>query len=179
MKKSRAEIQDAHELAVLTAGLAEHNRLHGLSLRVISRPDPPDAILSNDLITTWMELTDAFFSEAWARDLSSFTSIKGHEPMAKGVYMDMDKQLAEIFCDLLVKKAKKNSYTPLIHQHGPGILVVGLESPWLDDETITAIDEEWHRRGSPDISATFAHVYLRDRNANGGQPFSWPRRCKA
>ena len=68
--KSRAEIQDAHELAVLAAGLAEHNRLHGLALQVVSRPDPPDAILSDGSTTTWMELTDAFFSEAWARDLS-------------------------------------------------------------------------------------------------------------
>lgn len=177
--KSRAEIQVAHELAVLTAGLAEHNRLYGLSLDVISRPDPPDAILSDGSITTWMELTDAFFSEAWARDLSSFTSIKGHEPMAKGVYMDMDMQLAENFCDLLVKKAKKNSYKPLIQKHGPGILVVGLESPWLDDETINAIDEEWLRRGRPDISGTFAHVYLRWRNTNGSEVFAWPRRCQA
>ena len=175
--KSRAEIQNAHELAVLTTGLAEHNRLQGLSLKLISRPDPPDAILSDGSLTTWMELTDAFFSAAWARDLSSFISIKGHEPMARGVYMDMDKQLAENFCDLVVKKATKNSYKLLIQQHGPGILVVGLESPWLNDETINTIDEEWCRRGSPDISATFAHVYLRYRNANGSQAFAWPRRC--
>jgi hypothetical protein len=175
--KSRAEIQNAHEIAVLTAGLAEHNRFHGLSLEVISRPDPPDAILSDGSITTWIELTDAFFSEAWARDLSSFASIKGHEPMARGVYMNMDMQLAENFCDLLVKKATKNSYKPLIQQHGPGILVVGLESPWLDDETINAIDDEWLRRGSPDISATFAYVYLRRRNASGSDVFAWPRRC--
>lgn len=174
--KSRAEIQEAHELAVLTVGLAEHNRIHGLSLEVISRPDPPDAILSDGSITTWMELTDAYFSEAWARDLSSFSSIKGHEPMGRGMYIDMDNQLAENFCDLLIKKAKKNSYQAVVQQHGPGILVVGLESPWLDDETINAIDEEWLRRESPDISATFAHVYLRNRNANGNQAFAWPRR---
>ena len=45
--KSRAAIQDAHELAALSAGLAVHNLLHGLNLAVISRPDPPDAILSD------------------------------------------------------------------------------------------------------------------------------------
>lgn len=177
--KSRAEIQDAHELAVLAAGLAEHNRLHGFALQVISRPDPPDALLSDGSITTWMELTDAFFSEAWARDLSSFTSIKGHEPMSQGVYMNMDNQLAEVFCDLLIKKASKQSYRPLVQQHGPGILVVGLESPWLDDETLHSIDQEWLRRGQPDISSTFAHVYLKDRNANNGQAFAWSSRGHA
>lgn len=125
-----------------TAGLAEHYRLHGLCLEVISRPDSPDAIVSDGSITTWMELTDAFFSKAWARDLSSFTSINGHEPMAGGVYMNMDMQLAGNLCDLLVKKATKNSYKPLMQQYGPGILVVGLESPWLDDETINGFGEE-------------------------------------
>lgn len=140
--KSRAEIQDAHELAVLAAGLAEHNRFHGLVLQLVSRPDPPDAVLSDGSTTTWMELTDAFFSQAWARDLSSFNSTKGHEPMSKGMYMDMDNQFAKNFCELLVKKANKFSYLPLLQQHGPGILVVGLESPWLDDETINATDKE-------------------------------------
>jgi hypothetical protein len=170
--KSRAAIQDAHELAVLRDGLAEHNRVHGLSLKVISRPDPPDAILSDGSSTTWMELTDAFFSERWAMHVSSYASIKGHKPMARGLYMDMDKQLAVNCCDLLTKKTAKNSYKPLIQQYGPGILVVGLESPWLDGETLDAIDEEWSSRGSPDISVTFAHVYLRHR---GSHTFAWPR----
>lgn len=171
--KSRAAIQDAHELVVLREGLAEHNRVHGLNLTVISRPDPPDAILSDGLSTTWMELTDAFFSEGWAMHVSSYASIKGHKPMARGLYMGMDEQFAANFCDLITKKAAKNSYKPLIQRYGPGILVVGLESPWLEDETLDAIDEEWISRGSPDLSATFAYVYLRQR---GSHTFAWPRR---
>ncbi|HCY64631.1 MAG TPA: hypothetical protein DHV59_17780 [Oxalobacteraceae bacterium] len=173
--KSRAEIQDAHELAVLSAGLSEHNRVHGLNLVVISRPDPPDAILSDGFITTWMELTDAFFSSEWAMDLSSYTSIKGHKPMKPGLYVDMDKQLAGNFCNLLEQKVDKKSYKPFVQQYGPGILVVGLESPWLDSDTIDAIDEEWLARGNPDISGTFAHVYLRFRSGSGNHAFSWPR----
>jgi hypothetical protein len=171
--KSRAAIQDAHELAVLLDGLAEHNRVHSLNLKVISRPDPPDAILSDGRSTTWMEVTDAFFSEEWAKDLSSYGSIKGHKPMERGLYIDMDKQFAVNFCDLLTRKAEKNSYKPLIQQYGPGILVVGLESPWLGGETLDAVDEEWIGRGSPNVSATFAYVYLRHR---GIHTFAWPRR---
>lgn len=170
--KSRAEIQSAHEFSVLHDGLAEHNRIHDLNLTVISRPDPPDAILSDGLSTTWMEVTDAFFSEEWATDLSSYDSIKGHKPMARGLYMDMDKQFAINFCNLIIKKTTKNSYKPLVQKYGPGILVVGLESPWLDDETFYAIDVEWIDRGSPDISQTFAYVYLRRR---GIRTFAWLR----
>jgi hypothetical protein len=161
--KNRAEIQKAHEDAVLLAGLAEHNKLHALNLEVTSRPDPPDAILSDGSVSTWMELTAAFFSQGWAKDLSSYGSRKGHTPMATGQYMDMDKQFAENFCDLLQQKAGKTSYRELVERYGPGILVVSLESPWLDGETLDAMKEEWGKRGRPDISGTFAFVYLRQR----------------
>ena len=173
--KSRAEIQAARELFALEKNLDAHNRLHGLSLKVISRPDPPDAVLSDGSITTWMELTDVFFSDAWARDLSSYASVKGHEPMASGQYLDMDKQLAENFCNQLIKKATKKSYKRLIQQYGPGILVVGLESPWLDNESIDEIEEEWRRRGSFDLSETFAHIYLWHRTSTSYKTFAWPR----
>ncbi len=173
---SSAQIKKAHEDAVLIDALEEHNRLHGLKLALISRPDPPDAILSDGLVTTWMELTDAFFSRAWARDLSSYGSMKGHKPMATGGYIGMDRQFAENFCDLVQQKASKQSYAPVVANHGPGILVVGLESPWLDDDTMYEVAEEWTARESPDISETFAFVYVRHRAANGGIVLPW--RCK-
>ena len=172
---NRAQVKSAHELAVLSAGLAEHNRIHNLKLSVIYQPDPPDAILSDGSITTWMELTDAFFSPEWARDLSSYAADEQHKPMKKGHYMGMDAQLASAFCEIVVQKSQKSSYKPFITQYGPGILVVGLESPWLSDETIDEIDSEWANRGNPDISATFSHVYIGYRNASGNHAFKWPR----
>lgn len=174
--KSSSQIQQAHEDAVLRDALAEHNRLHGLALAVVSRPDPPDAILSDGVTTTWMELTDAFFSQAWARDLSSYGSIKDHKPMASGGYVDMDRLFAENFCDLVQQKTGKQSYAPIVASHGPGILVVGLESPWLDGDTMDEVSDEWAARGSPDISGTFAFVYVRHRRARGNIVLPWPRR---
>lgn len=109
--KSSSQIQQAHEDAVLRDALAEHNRLHGLALAVVSRPDPPDAILSDGVTTTWMELTDAFFSQAWARDLSSYGSIKDHKPMASGGYVDMDRLFAENFV-IWFNKRPASSLTP-------------------------------------------------------------------
>lgn len=170
---NRAAIQDAHELAVLEAALAEHNRLHGLFLEVVSRPDPPDAILSDGKTTTWLELTDAFFSAEWARDLNSHAASEEHMPMRSGPYMDMDAQLAARFCDLVCKKAAKTSYKPFIAKYGPGILVVGLESPWLDDETLLEITRKWAELGKPNISATFSHVYLGYRNGEGNCAMAW------
>ncbi len=172
--KSRAQIQQAHEEAVLRDALAEHNRIQGLALAVVSQPDPPDAILSNGTVTTWMELTDAFFSVEWARHLSSYGSIKGHKPMRSGGFTGIDKQFAANFCDLVQQKAEKQSYAPFVTSYGPGILVVGLESPWLDGETMDEVSSEWNARGSPDISATFAHVYTRHRTAGGNIVLPWP-----
>lgn len=173
---SRATIQDAHELAVLNATLAEHNRLHNLSLKVLSRPDPPDAILSDGQTTTWLEITDAFFSREWARDVSSYAAAEkpaDHIPMRRSEHIGMDEQLATTVCELILQKAAKPSYAPFVAAHGPGILVVGLESPWLDDETIVEISRKWAALGKPDISDTFSHVYLGYRNAGGNQAMAW------
>lgn len=172
---NRAEVQDAHESSVLAAAIEEHNRIHGLCMKVILRPDPPDAILSDGSTTTWMEHTDAFFSADWARDLNSKAADEPHQPMAKGVYVDMDARFANVFCDRLITKAAKSSYKSWLEQYGPGIIVVGLESPWLDDETLNAIDEQWTALGNPDVSSTFAHVYLGYRNGNGNKALKWPR----
>lgn len=171
---NRAAIQDAHERAVLNAAVGEHNRIQGLNLSVVSRPDPPDAILSDGNTTTWLELTDAFFSSDWARDLVSYAADEKHRPMQGGMYVDMDAQLASVLCDLVCRKAAKDSYKPFVAEYGPGILVVGIESPWLDDDTIRDIDREWAERGRPDISGTFTHVYLGYRDDNGNRVLAWP-----
>ncbi|MFZ3119521.1 MAG: hypothetical protein WA159_14530 [Variovorax sp.] len=171
---NRAAIQDAHEIAVLRAALTEHNRLHGLTLELLSRPDPPDAILSDGKTTTWLELTDAFFSPEWARDLSSYAASEKHIPMRSGPYMDMDALLAAKVCELICRKAAKSSYKPFISKYGPGILVVGLESPWLDDETLCEITRKWAGLGNPNISGTFSQVYLGYRDREGNKVMAWP-----
>ena len=169
-----ANVKDRHELAVLNAALAEHNRLHNLALTIVGRPDPPDAILSDGSTTTWMEHTDAFFSGDWARDLTTHAADVAHRPMEQRGYFEPDAQLADAFCRCVLDKAGKATYAGCIAQYGPGILVVGLESPWLDEDTIREINEAWAALGSPDISATFAHVYLGYRDDSGNRATAWP-----
>ena len=171
-----ANVKDRHELAVLSAALVEHNRLHGSALEIVARPDPPDAILSDGSTTTWMEHTDAFFSGDWARDLTTHAAAVIHRPMEQRGYFEPDAQLAGAFCNGVLDKAGKATYAGCIAQYGPGILVVGLESPWLDEDTIREINEAWAELGSPDISATFAHVYLGYRDASGNRATAWPGR---
>lgn len=165
-----SDMKQQHETIVIQAALKEHNRLYGNGLRVIARPDPPDAILSNGAYTTWLEHTDAFFSEEWAKALSTtaYVSIK--------VDMDssIDAQFADVFCQRVLDKHNKESYNTSISRYGPGILVVGLESPWLNSNTLQEINNRWQELGKPDISTTFTHVYIvyRDQN-NRNYAFEW------
>jgi len=61
---------------------------------------------------------------------------------------------------VVLEKFNKKSYKPVVNQYGPGILVVGIESPWLDEETLQAINEKWAELGSPDLSSVFRWVYI-------------------
>lgn len=82
-----ADIKKRHELAVMRAALAEHNRLYGLALVIVDQPDPPDAILSDGTTTTWLEHTDAFFWGDRARDLNTHAADVTHRPMEQRGYV--------------------------------------------------------------------------------------------
>ena len=76
-------------------------------------------------------MTDAFYSEEWARDLYSFaTPEEEHTPMQKGG-VNMDIQFAHNFISIVQKKFTLASYGEVYERFGPGILVVGVQSPWL------------------------------------------------
>ena len=62
---SHRDLNSAHESAVLDS---YKNLLssQGKVLEVIDRPDPPDASVKIDGIDTWIEITDAHFSQETA-----------------------------------------------------------------------------------------------------------------
>lgn len=166
--KSQNNRKQQHELAVIQAALREHNSIYACDLKVMSRPDPPDAILSNGDYTTWLEHTDAFFSEGWARALGSSVAFNpSPDDIEVELSVDVNKQLAIVFCQRVLDKNNKESYKESISQYGPGILVVGLESPWLNKKILKEINQKWRQLGKPDISATFNHVYIGYRDKHG------------
>lgn len=170
---TRREINSKHEGAVIGAALLAHNEHVGRAFQVESRPDPPDAILVDGNQRTWMEHTDAFYP-GWAEDLTSYAAAdKVHRPMRKGRHMDMDNQVAEVFVEAVLGKFNNKSYKPAVNQYGPGILVVGIESPWLDGETVQAINEKWAEIGSPDLSTVFRWVYLGFRLGGENKATLW------
>lgn len=170
---TRREINSKHEGAVIDAVLRAHNERMGTVFQVESRPDPPDAILSDGNQRTWLEHTDAFYP-GWAEDLTSYAaSDKIHRPMRRGLHMDMDNQVAEVFAMRVIEKFNNKSYQSVVNQYGPGILVVGIESPWADDETVHAINEHWAECGSPDLSSVFRWIYLGSRLGGENKATLW------
>ena len=172
---TRREINKKHEHAVIDAAVKVHNKRVGANYSVENRPDPPDAILLNGNSRTWIEHTDAFYPE-WAKALtSSVASDKDNEPMQKGLHVDMDNTFADVFFEVVMKKLKSKSYDTVIEKYGTGILVVGLETPWLDDETINAINEKWLANGSPGISNIFNCIYLGNRLNGENNAVLWKK----
>lgn len=170
---TRRKINSKHEGAVIDAALLAHNEQMGTAFQVESRPDPPDAILVDGSQRTWMEHTDAFYP-GWAEDLTSYAaSDKIHRPIRNGLHMDMDNQVAEAFVTIVIEKLNNQSYKSAVNQYGPGILVVGLESPWLDEETVQAINEHWAQIGRPDISSVFRWVYIGFRLGGENKATLW------
>lgn len=102
------------------------------------------------------EHTDALISEEWARALKTTAYVSSKVDMD----ISIDEQFANVFCQRVLDKYNKESYTTSISQYGPGILVVGLESPWLSSKTLQEINKRWQELGKPDISTTFKHVYI-------------------
>lgn len=170
---TRREMNFQHEFAVIDAALLAHNAQVGRAFKVESRPNPPDAVLVDGKRRTWMEHTDAFYP-GWAEHLTSYAAAdKVHRPMRRGLHMDMDNQVAEVFANVTLQKFNNRSYKAAVNQYGPGILVVGIESPWLDGETLQAINEKWAELGSPDLSSVFRWVYLGFRSGSENNAILW------
>ena len=170
---TRREIKSKHEAAVINAAVRTHNVQVRGAFEIESMPDPPDAMLSDGCKRIWLEHTDAFYP-GWAEHLTSYAaSDKEHRPMRKGLHMDMDNILAGEFLEVVLKKLRKKTYTHLIKQFGPGILVVGLESPWLNADTFQSINNKWAEFGSPKLFSVFEWVYLGYRDDGKNVTIPW------
>lgn len=132
----RNQVQKDHEHYIINEFVSWHHSLTGELFNAISRPDPPDAIVRSENRTTWIEVTDAYFSPDWGRDISSYaTPGETHREMPPGPYMGMDDQIADHFLKILEQKFSKDSYLEAFSKYGPGMLIAGLQSPWADDQT--------------------------------------------
>src|SRR5436190_150469 len=98
MTTSRRAVQEAHERFNIQVFLDELNRRHRSSYRVISEPNPPEAIIQSKKKTSWVEVTSAFMNRQFAEDTWTFaTPGETHRPMKRDVIAGPDAQFAANF----------------------------------------------------------------------------------
>ena len=122
----------------------------------MDEPDPPDAIIKSGDASRWLEVTDVFYTGQYARDLYSFaTPGERHVPMGSGFHVSMNEQFATRFENKLLKK----SYLPFSERLGLGILIIGMQSPWFDANTMEWMRRKWEAHPRNTLGC-FAEAYL-------------------
>lgn len=161
------EIQSAHEQSVLDSFGAYLDE-RGVSLKVVDRPDPPDAIVEIDGIDCWIEITDAFQSSDWARSLTSYAADdKNHQPYQSRVIYEPDSQACEKVKDVILKKYESNSMNDLLSQYGQGVLLVGSYTPLTSPEEIIEQAGEAILAEIESKASIFKSIFLYRNTATG------------
>lgn len=165
------EIQSAHEQSVLDS-FGVYLDGQGVSLEVIDRPDPPDAIVKMDDKDCWIEITDAFQNSDWARSVTSYAADdKDHQPYQSRVIYEPDSRACEIVKGVILKKYEKNSMNGLLSQCGQGVLLVGAYTPLTSPEEIVEQAGEVILAEIATKTAVFKSIYLY-RNTAAGHSFT-------
>lgn len=142
---NRKVIKKANERFHIANFIEWFNKTYHSDFVVISEPEPPEAIIQSSAKTTrWIEISNAFWNGAYAKDLTSFaTSGETHEPMPRGPYGDMDKEFSKNFVTVLKNKLEKTSYQSVKRNYGKGYLIIPIYNPFFDSETVMLMEHEW------------------------------------
>lgn len=161
------EIQPAHEESVLNS-FSEYYRSLGRNIKVVDRPDPPDAIVEIDNEICWIEITDAFQSSDWAQSITSYAADdKEHKPYQRRIICEPDEEACEKVREVIIKKVEKESLNKVAAKSGKGILLVGCYTPLTTPEEIIVLSKTSliaELSGMPDI---FKLIYLYENTQNG------------
>lgn len=157
---NRRPIQQSHERANVEHFLKWFNRAYRSDFRVISEPNPPEAVIRSSRTTRWVEVSTAFLSDAHAKDLYSYaTPGERHKPVGSGSFLGMDEEFAKSFVSIVKKKLEKQSYVPCREEHGPGYLVIPIQNPFFNGQTVAAMKDAW-KNCDIDDRRCFRSIYI-------------------
>ena len=173
MATSRRAVQEAHERFNIQVFLDELNRRHRSSYRVISEPNPPEAIIQSKKKTSWVEVTTAFMNRQFAEDTWTFaTPGETHRPMKHDVIVGPDTQFSANFVSVVKKKLEKKSYEPVRDKYGPGYLLVSVQYPLFGRDTPRFMRRAWDSAIFSDRKC-FRSIYLVIRAYRGYRVVLW------
>lgn len=175
---NRRPIQQAHERANVGQFLNWFNRAYRSNFRVISEPNPPEAVVRSSRTTRWVEVSTAFLSDAHAKDLYSYaTPGEDHKPVGAGPFLGTDEEFAKSFVSVVKKKLEKKSYIPCRTEYGPGYLVIPIPNPFFNGQTVAAMKEAWKNCDINDLGC-FRSIYIAFSSGNEIRFSRWPIKCK-
>ena len=162
---SRRKLKEAHENSVLYS-FREYLKSNSETLIVKSQPDPPDAFVVINNRNTWIEITDAFFSQDVAISITSYAADDSiHRPSQGGLVVDPDGTIANKIESVIVGKLTKQTMLSIAHLNGKGILLVGLFGPFVDlDKAVSNLTETL--RKNLENQSIFESVYLYENSCS-------------
>jgi hypothetical protein len=143
---------------------------------IASRPEPPAAVLHDRDAgkTAWVEIAEACTTNDYARDITQ-EELDDPDAEDSSFETDMDQRAAEAFVAAAEEKLCSRAYEAIVAQHGPGVLLVVIRSPWFNEETFQAMESAWSENEIENASGSFARIYIGWR-AQGGYDFEeWTR----
>ncbi len=161
VKNARKFVKIQHETAILDEVVDAMNRVYGFCYKVIERPDPPDAIISNGTTTSWIELVDVFRTGDEAREQFSFVT-PGEIPHLRRekIIENSDGRIINGILTACYSKATYSSYKPVSERYGPGILIVSEQDPLFTEKALVELRSE--------LDESFGlYSFLKDKHLSG------------
>jgi hypothetical protein len=110
---SRRNLKSHHENAVLDGFSVDLEALSS-SFEVLSKPDPPDAIVKISGHKTWVEITDAFLDNAHAEGLTSGAADDiAHISDERRLIGEPDETFGRVLIGVIEKNIRKPQCKPL------------------------------------------------------------------
>jgi len=162
----RSELKDAHEDSVLLSFQKYYATL-SKSIEILAKPEPPDAIITINGVETWIEITDAFFSNELAESITSYASVdKKHKPVSKEdrFFIEPDQQFSDTLKSVILKKFQKQSIGRVYKQFGQGILLVGVITPFSSAEELVISEKKNLISAIKSEEQRFKHIYFYNVN---------------
>lgn len=133
---SRRELKGVHEEAVLRQFKA-HLEMEGAHLEILDRPEPPEATVELNGERTWIEITDSFLDKAHAIGLTTGASDDvAHIPDHGRLIVEPDAKFSAVLRSVIEVKYDKKSMRKIAEGQGPGILLVGVFTPFTTAEAV-------------------------------------------
>lgn len=161
---NRNEVKDEHENTVIESFKKYCESLEQ-TFKVISKPEPPDAVVSINGCTTWIEITDAFFSRELAESITTnVADDKSHKPVPKEkrFCIEPDEQFSATLESVIVNKYDKASIGNVYKKYGCGILLVGIINPFSGAEDLANTEKDKILEAVKSKEKRFNVIYLYD-----------------